>query len=316
MKQWHILLCLLLFSCSCSMFIAERPVEDAYVVVTELSDDGLIKQEINRIRLPYAATGKSDMVIRDNRLYIGSYGRLHILEHDANGNLQMSASLPVPGHDTAIALHPEEPILYMTNSKGLFVVDVKDAANPKLAKHLLFATELERISGGEWSAQIAGLDLACENNKLVVAVETDFSSSAGTTLIFDISKPLAPQIESTLSTPSNTSAVAMGLVEHQMFAAGDKMIEYRNFHPDPRQLIGSSDLHASPDGITFPSDRVPGDVVEMKFVMGPLGLIKMGSEEIVVSTWGRTKDYEINPEKLEEIIQKYRHGDAEERQRL
>lgn len=86
------LLCLLLVGRSHPALIVERPVDGPYIVVAELSDEGLIGKIVAQIELPYAVTGESDMVVRDNRLYVGSYGRLHILEYDANGALQIISS--------------------------------------------------------------------------------------------------------------------------------------------------------------------------------------------------------------------------------
>lgn len=313
--QWSALLCLLLFGCSHPVFIVERPVDDPYVVVVKLSDAGLVEQRVAQIELPYAVTGKSDMVVRDNRLYVGSYGRLHILEYGANGDPHLISSLPVVGHNVALALHPSEPVLYIANNKGLFVVDIRDAANPMLIKHLLFSIELWRIWGGGWSNRFSGTDVACESDKLVVTLQDIIPNPADTTIIFDVSKPLTPRAERTLNTPPNTSAVAMGFVDHQIFTAGDEMIEYRRFEPDPiQQERGSSWLHRPYSQRAV----VPGDVVEMKFVVKPFGYMERDSEKITfpLAAWGQSRDYEISLEKLREIIEDYRNGDSDERQQI
>ena len=121
-------------------------------------------------------------------------------------------------------------------------------------------------------------------------------SRAGIAVVFDVEEPHSPRIERVLDPLAGAAVVEMGLYRHQVFIAGDEMVEYQNFKRVP---MGGRGLWIKtvefPDGQEI-SGAVPGDVVEMKFVMG--------SRE----DWeaGRTAD----------IIKQYRHANPQERREL
>ncbi len=118
-------------------------------------------------------------------------------------------------------------------------------------------------------------------------------SRAGITVVFDVEKPHSPQIERVLDLLPGASAVAMGLYRHQVFVAGDELVEYQDFKREPTPGMGLWFKNAPTQST---GGEIPGNVVEMKFVKG--------SRE----DWeaGRTAD----------IAEQYRSANPQERREL
>ena len=231
-------------SCSPGMLMVERPIMPGSLTVIQLSEDGSITQHVDQLPLPGAIAGLSDIVARDGRVYIASYKQFLIVESDESGQLQLISSLSLPGYDTALALHSTEAIAYATNSQGLFVIDIGDSVEPKLAAHLKLSEELAKLNLPTPLKAPVGTDIDCEDNKLVLTLQGKgespntprrrfIPSRAGIAVVFDVEKALSPRIESALDPLSGAAAVAMGLYHHQVFVAGDELVEYKDFKREP-----------------------------------------------------------------------------------
>lgn len=298
--RWSALGFLLLYGCSHPMFMIEQQAVNSHLLVVELSDEGLIERETARIKMPHVVKGKSDAVVRNNRIYICTYKQLYILERSMDGVLELVSSLPIAGYDVALALHPQKPVVYVVDEKSITVVNVEDAANPELAQYLLLADELKKIPQDVPIMGPAGTDIACENGKLAVTVEfLDLTLGiSGAVMIFDVASPLTPRIERILDGLPGALAVALGLCDHQILVVGEKVSQYRNFieekhkhvYPDTSWLRKPVE-----DSGWLPNPTVPGRVVEVQLVLGPVG---------------------DSPERIQWSANQYRSVDASERQRL
>ena len=298
--RWTGLYCLLLFGCSHPMLMVERPIADGYLKVVELSNDGQVRETgQNQVKLPHLVAGKSDIVVRGKRIYVGSYRYLYFIEQDLSGNLDVVSSLPIKGYDIALALHPEDNIIYVAASEGVSVVDAENFAEPRVVRHLSLAEELGKNQPIQHPEQVTATDVACEDGKLVVTIQgfgqSQTSSRGGTTLVFDASNPFSPQAERVLDNLSGAGALAMGLFNHQMFVAGDRVIEYQNFK---QEKIGNDGWLRKP-GLTEHAEHVemPGQVIDLKFIMGSRAELE-------------------DSEKLQRFMDRYRQADASERQQL
>ena len=296
-------------SCSPGMLMVERPIMPGSLTVIQLSEDGSITQHVDQLPLPGAIAGLSDIVARDGRVYIASYKQFLIVESDESGQLQLISSLSLPGYDTALALHSTEAIAYATNSQGLFVVDVRDLTQPRLVKHLSLSDELAKLKLPTPLKAPVGTDIGCEDNKLVLTLQGKgespntprrrfIPSRGGIAVVFDVEKALSPRIESALDPLSGAAAVAMGLYHHQVFVAGDELVEYKDFKREPTAGRGLWFKSVTFDDGTVNrvGGSIPGDVIEMKFVMG-----------------SRT-DWESG--KTAGIVKQYRRASPEERREL
>ena len=297
---------LVFVGCSPGMLMVERPIMPGSLTVIQLSEDGSITQHVDQLPLPGAIAGLSDIVARDGRVYIASYKQFLIVESDESGKLQLLSSLSIPGYDSALAVHSTEPVAYVTNSQGLFVIDIGDSVEPKLAAHLKLSEELAKLNLPTPLKVPIGTDIGCEDNKLVLTLQGKdespntprrfIPSRAGITVVFDVSSPLAPQIERALDALSGAAAVAMGLYHHQVFVAGDELVEYQDFKREPTDGRGIWFKGVTFDDGVVSSGGIPGDVIEMKFVMGP------------------KKDWEAG--KTASIVKQYRRASPEERREL
>ena len=297
---------LVCIGCSPGMLMVERPIVPGSLTVVQLSEDGSIVGNLDQLPLPGAIAGPSDIVVRDGRVYIASYKQFLIVEGDESGQLQLISSLPLPGYDTALALHSTEAVAYATNSQGLFVIDIGDSAEPKLAAHLQLSEELAKLNLPTPLKAPVGTDIGCEDNKLVLTLQgkgvnpttprAGIPSRAGIAMVFDVEKALSPRIERALDPLSGAAAVAMGLYHHQVFVAGDELVEYKDFKREPTNGTGLWFKSVTFDnGVRSPGD-IPGDVIEMKFVMGS------------------RNDWESG--KTADIVKQYRRASAEERREL
>ena len=306
--RWVGVLCVLLCGCSPRMLMVERPIADGYILVIQLSDDGLIQKQTDQCKLPGVIAGKSDVVVREKHVYIASYRQFLILKRDMSERLQFAASLSIPGYNAALAMHPQKAIAYVLNHEELLVIDARDDGQPRISQRLALTEELAKLELQNSLGHPFGTDIACEDTKLVVTLQgkgaSPTSSLAGIAVVFDVEKPLSPRIERALDDLPGAGAVAMGIYNHQIFVAGDEVMEYQNFERKPLNL-GLSYLKRPsrtwPPGT--PSKReleespvIPGSVVEMKFVMGPRNDFDTG----------RTRD----------IVEQYRCASASERQEL
>lgn len=308
-------LCVLLCGCSPRMLMVERPIADGYILVIQLSDDGSIQKQTDQCKLPGVIAGKSDIVVRDKYVYIASYRQFQTLKQDMSGKLQLASSLSIPGavarneaSNAALAMHPQEAIAYVLNHEELLVIDARDDAQPRISQRLALAEELAKLEVPNSLGHPFGTDIACEDTKLVVTLQgkgaSPTSSLAGIAVVFDVEKPLSPRVERALDDLPGAGVVAMGIYNHQIFIAGDEVMEYQNFERKPL-ILGLSYLKR-PSRIWPPgtpskgglgeSSEIPGSVVEMKFVMGPRNDFDTG----------RTRD----------IVEQYRRASASERQEL
>ena len=292
----------LIFGCSPSALKVERAIAPGTLTVIQLSDKGAIEQILDQLSLTEAIAGPSDIVVRDERVYIASYKRFMIAEGDDNGKLRLLSSLPLPGYDTALALHSTEAIAYIINTEGLLVLDVTDPIQPKQVAHLKLADELAKLNLPNPLIDPIGTDIGCEDNKLVLALQGEgeypntprasIPSRAGIAVVFDVEEPRSPQIERVLDPLAGAAVVEMGLYRHQVFVAGDELVEYQDFE---RVSTGGRGLWLKtvehPDGGRTPG-AVPGDVIDMKFVMGS------------------REDWEAG--KTADIIKQYRHANPQE----
>ena len=299
---------LVFVGCSPGMLMVERPIMPGSLAVVQLSEDGSIAQHVDQLPLPGAIAGLSDIVVRDGRVYIASYKQFLIVEGDESGRLQLISSLLLPGYDSALAVHSTEPVAYVTNSQGLFVIDIGDSAKPKIAAHLKLSEELAKLNLPTSLKAPVGTDIGCEDNKLVLTLQGKdeslntprrfIPSRAGIAVVFDVENALSPQIEHALDPLSGAAAVAMGLYHHQVFVAGDELVEYKEFKREPTAGKGLWFKSVTFDDGTVNrvGGSIPGDVIEMKFVMGP------------------RKDWES--EKTADIVKQYRRASPQERREL
>ena len=289
--------------CSPSMLQVERAIAPGTLTVIQLSEKGAVGQTLDQLSLTETIAGPSEVVVRDGRVYIASYKRLLIVEGDDSGKLCLLSSLPLPGYDAALTLHSTAAIAYISNTEGLLVVDVSDPTQPKLVKHLRLSDELATLNLANPLENPIGTDIGCEDNKLVLTLQGEGESPThpdvinpshpGIAVVFGVAEPRSPRIERVLDPLPGAAVVAMGLYRHQVFIAGDEMVEYQNFKQVP---MGGRGLWIEtvkfPDGTVTPG-AVPGNVVDMKFVMGS------------------RKDWESG--KTADIIKQYRHADPQER---
>ena len=292
--------------CSPSALQVERAVAPGTLSVIQLSGNGSIEQTLDQLPLTKTIAGPSEVIVRDGRVYIASYKQLLIAEIDNNNKLQLLSSLPLPGYDTALALHSTEAIAYVANTGGLLVIDIGNPTQPKQIAHLRLADELAKLNLPNPLNEPVATDIGCEDNKLVLTLQGEgeypntprasIPSRAGITAVFGVAEPRSPRIERVLDLLPGAAVVEMGLYRHQVFIAGDEMVEYQNFKRVP---MGGRGLWIEtvkfPDGTVTPG-AVPGNVVDMKFVMGS------------------RKDWESG--KTAAIIKQYRHADPQERREL
>ena len=294
---------LVFVGCSPSALRVERAVAPGTLTVIQLSDSGAIEQTLDQLPLTETIAGPSDIVVRDGRVYIASYKQFLIAEGNDNGKLRLLSSLPLPGYDTALALHSTAAIAYITNTEGLLVVDVGNPTQPKQIAHLRLADELAKLNLPNPLNNPVGTDIDYEDNKLVLTLQGEgespdtpsasIPSRAGIAVVFDVERPHSPQIERVLDPLPGAAAVEMGLYRHQMFVAGDELVEYQDFKRAPTGGWGLW-LKNAPTQST--GGEIPGNVVEMKFVMGP------------------RKDWETG--KTVDIAKQYRRANPQERREL
>ena len=292
-----LILFFIVIGCSPSALKVERAVAPGVLSVIQLSDRGAIGQTLDQLPLTEAIAGPSDIVVWDRRVYIASYKQLSIAESNDSGKLRLLSSLPLPGYDTALALHSTAAIAYITNTEGLIVVDVGDPTQPKQIAHLKLSDELAKLNPPNLLKDPIGTDISCEDNKLILTLQGEgkslTQSRAGLAMVFNVEKPHSPQIERVLDPLPGAAAVEMGLYRHQVFVAGDELIEYQDFKREPTGGRGIWFKNASTQSSV---GEIPGDVVEMKFVMGP------------------RKDWEAG--KTADIAKQYRRADPQERREL
>ena len=224
------------------------------------------------------------------------------MESNENGKLQLISSLSLPGYDTALAVHSTEPVAYMTNSQGLFAVDIGDPTRPKLAAHLRLSVELAKLKLPTPLEDPVGTDIGCEDNKLVLTLQgkgvnpttprASIPSRAGIAVVFDVEKALSPRIERALDALSGAAAVAMGLYHHQVFVAGDELVEYQDFKREPTAGKGLWFKSVTFDDGIVSLGAIPGDVIEMKFVMGSRKDWESGETAGIVKQYRRASPQE------------------------
>lgn len=296
----------LVFGCSPSALKVERAIAPGTLTVIQLSNDGAIEQTLDQLSLTETVAGPSDIVVRDGRVYIASYKQLLITESDANGKLHLLSSLSFPGYDTALALHSTAAVAYITTTEGLLIIDVADPTQPKQIAHLKLADELAKLNFSNPFNDPIGTDIGCEDNKLVLTLQgkgeslntprASIPSRAGIAVVFDVEEPRSPRIERVLDPLGGAAVVEMGLYRHQVFVAGDELVEYQNFKRVPTMGRGIwIETVKFPDGTVTPG-AVPGNVVDMKFVMGS------------------REDWESG--KTADIIKQYRRANPQERREL
>ena len=297
---------LVFIGCSPSMLKVERAIAPGTLTVIQLSDNGAIEQTLDQLPLNEAIAGPSDIVVRDGRVYIASYKQLSIAESGDNGKLRLLSSLPLPGYNAALALHSRAAIAYITNTEGLLVMDIGDPTRPKLITLLRLADELAKLNLPNPLKDPVGTDIGCEDNKLVLTLQGEgdslstprasIPSRAGIVVVFDVEKPHLPQVEQALGPVPGASAVAMGLYRHQTFVAGDEMVEYQDFKRAPVPGTGLWFKTVEHPGGQRTTGDIPGNVVEMKFVMGS------------------REDWEAG--KTADITKQYRSANPQERRKL
>ena len=283
--------------CSPSALKVERSIAPGTLTVIQLSDKGSIEQTLDQLPLTATIAGPSDIVVRDGRVYIASYKQLLIAESNDSGKLQLLSSLPLPGYNATLALHSTAAIAYITNREGLLVVDVADPTQAKRVAHLKLADELAKLNLPNPLKAPIGTDIGCEDNKLVLTLQGEGKSltpsRAGLAVVFNVEKPHSPRIEGVLDPLPGAAAVEMGLYGHQVFVAGDELVEYQNFKREP---TGGWGLWFKNAPTQSTGGEIPGNVVEMKFVMGP------------------REDWETG--KTANIAKQYRRADPQERREL
>ena len=293
---------LVFIGCSPSMLKVERAIAPGTLTVIQLSEKGDVGQTLDQLPLNEAIAGPSDIVVRDRRVYIASYKQFSIVENGDNGKLRLLSSLLLPGYDAALTLHSTAAIAYITNTEGLLVIDVADPTRPKQIAHLRLADELAKLNLPNPLKGPTGTDIGCEDNKLVLTLQgegeslntalTIIPSRPGIAVVFDVEKPHSPRIERVLGPLPGAATVEMGLYRYQVFVVGEELVEYQNLTRVPGPGGGiwiKSDKYVGGTGI-------PGDVVEMKFVMGS------------------RDDWEAG--KTADIIKQYRRANPQERREL
>jgi hypothetical protein len=237
--------------------MAPRKITDGYLILLRLSDNGMIERMADQIKLPHPIAGKSDLLSREEMVYLGSYKYIYILSSTDEGKLKLLSFIPIEGYHISLALHPQEPILYAISNEGIFTLDVSVPENPRLVEHLSLEELLKGV-GEDSIRNPVGMDVACMDEKLFVAVREKEIGRSGVILVLDLRDPLHPEVDRILEKLPGAAAIAAGKVDHQIFAAGDEIVEYRNFEREGHfkdnrwmyQLKG----------------RIPGEAVEMKFV--------------------------------------------------
>ena len=293
----------IVIGCSPSALKVERSIAPGTLTVIQLSDKGSIEQTLDQLSLTETIAGPSDVVVRDGRIYIASYKQFLIAESNDSGKLQLLSSLPLPGYNPALALHSTAAIAYITTTEGLLVVDVADPTQPKQISHLGLANELAKLNLPNPLKAPIGTDIGCEDNKLVLTLQGEgenpntprasVPSRAGIAVVFDVEKPHSPRIERVLDPLAGAAAVEVGLYRHQVFVAGDELVEYQDFKREP---TGGWGLWFKNAPAQSTGGEIPGNVVEMKFVMGP------------------REDWEAG--KTVDIAKQYRRADPQERREL
>ena len=263
----------------------------------QLSDNGSIGQTLDQLPLTETIAGPSEIVVRDGHVYIASYKQFSIVGSDTNGRLRLLSSLPLPGYDASLALHATAAIAYITNTEGILVIDVADPTQPKQIAHLRLSDELAKLNLPNPIKAPIGTDIGCEDNKLVLTLQgvgkSLTQSRAGLAVVFDVEKPHSPQIEQALDPLPGASTIEMGIYRHQTFVAGDELVEYLDFKRAPTPGMGLW-LKNAPTQST--GGEIPGNVVEMKFMMGP------------------REDWDVG--KTADIAEQYRRANPQERREL
>ena len=267
------------------------------MTVIQLSDNGSIVKTIDQLPLTETIAGPSDIVVRDGRVHIASYKQFLIAEGDDNGKMRLLSSLSLPGYNANLALHSMAATAYVTDTEGLLVVDISDPTQPKRVEHLKLSDELAKLNLPNPLKDPIGTDINCEDNKLVLTLQGEekslTQSRAGLAVVFNVEKPHSPRIERVLDPLSGGAAVEMGLYRHQVFVAGDELVEYQDFKREP---TGGWGLWFKNAPTQSTGGEIPGNVVEMKFVMGP------------------RKDWEAG--KTANIAKQYRRANPQERREL
>ena len=262
---------LMIVGCSPSVLQVERAVAPGTLTVIQLSDNGAIGQILDQLSLTQTLAGPSEIIVRDGYIYIASYKQFSIVESGDNGKLRLLSSLPLPGYDANLTLHSTEAVAYITNTEGLLVVDIGDSTQPKQIAHLKLENELAKLKNPpNLPTDPVGTDIGCEDNKLVLTLQEKDKNLIhrhdGLVVVFDVEKPHLPQVERVLDPLPGAAAVEMGIYRHQTFVAGDELVEYQDFKREPTPGMGLWFKNA-------PTQRtggeIPGNVVEMKFLMGP-----------------------------------------------
>ena len=155
-------------------------------------------------------------------------------------------------------------------------MDFGDPTQPKQVTHLRLADELAKLNLPNPLNNPVGTDIDYEDNKLVLTLQGEgespntpsasIPSRAGIAVVFNVEKSHSPQIERALDPLPGAAAVEMGLYRHQMFVAGDELVEYQDFKRKP---TGGWGLWFKNAPTQSTGGEIPGNVVEMKFVMGP-----------------------------------------------
>ena len=233
-----LILFFMVVGCSPSALKVERSIAAGTLTVIQLSDKGSIEQTLDQLPLTETIAGPSDIVVRDGRVYIASYKQFLIAESNDSGKLQLLSSLPLPGYNATLALHSTAAIAYITNTEGLLVVDVADPTQPKRVAHLKLADELAKLNLPNPLKAPIGTDIGCEDNKLVLTLQGEgespntphasIPSRVGIAVVFDVEKPHTPRIERALDPLAGAAAVEVGLYRHQVFVAGDELVEYQD----------------------------------------------------------------------------------------
>ena len=293
----------IIVGCSPSALKVERAIAPGTLTVIQLSDNGSIVKTIDQLPLTETIAGPSDIVVRDRRVYVASYKQFSIAESDDSGKLRLLSSLSLPGYDPTLALHSTAAIAYVTNTEGLLVIDVADPTQPKQVTHLKLSDELAKLNLPNLLKDPIGTDIGCEDNKLVLTLQGEgespntprasIPSRAGIAVVFDAEKPHSPRIERVLDPLAGAAAIDMGIYRHQTFVAGDELVEYQDFKREP---TGGWGLWFKNAPTQSTGGEIPGNVVEMKFVMGP------------------REDWEAG--KTANIAKQYRRADPQERREL
>ena len=267
---------LVFVGCSPSALRVERAVAPGTLTVIQLSDSGAIEQTLDQLPLTETIAGPSDIVVRDGYVYIASYKQFLIAGSGDNGKLRLLSSLSLPGYKANLALHSTDAVAYITNTEGLLVVDFGDPTQPKQVTHLRLADELAKLNLPNPLNNPVGTDIDYEDNKLVLTLQGEgespntpsasIPSRVGIAVVFNVEKSHSPQIERALDPLPGAAAVEMGLYRHQMFVAGDELVEYQDFKRKP---TGGWGLWFKNAPTQSTGGEIPGNVVEMKFVMGP-----------------------------------------------